>query len=128
MKKQLLYISISTSLLFSYNSSHASNSASVNLTATVEQTAEIQNVNTAISAPNFAASELGNPGVIKSVTDADVKLFDNNAAGGIRIDSTSDYTTSTHGSVLQNTNDPSQQLQIIADLTPCGAGAAAKTV
>ena len=30
--------------------------------------------------------------------------------------------------MLQNTTDPSQTLQIIADLTPCGAGAIAKTI
>lgn len=130
MKKIFLYISISTVTLCltGYKSAISGNSASVNLTATVEQTAEIQNVSTAINAPKFSATELGQPGVIKIATDADVKLFDNNAAGGINIDTTSDYTTASYGSVLENTNDPTQKLQIIADLTPCGAGSSAKTI
>ena len=65
----------------------------------------------------FTASELGQSGVTKTATDPDVKLFDNNAAGGIRIDkSISDYTTSNNGAVLQNTNDPSQHLQLAQDL------------
>ena len=128
MKKLAFLSTISIAFLSAKNIVYAGNSASVSLSATVEQTAEIQNVNTAINAPTFTASELGQSGVTKTATDPDVKLFDNNAAGGIRIDTTSDYTTSNNGAVLQNTNDPSQHLQLVADLKPCGAGSTTKTI
>jgi hypothetical protein len=127
--KKLAFLSIVTlAILGQNNTTYAANSASVSLSATVEQTAEIQNVNTAINSPTFTASELGQTGVTKIATDPDVKLFDNNAAGGIKIDTTSDYTTTANGTVLQNTNDPNEHLQLIADLTPCGAGATTKTI
>ena len=128
MKRLAFLSTITIAFLSSNNITFSGNSASVSLSATVEQTAEIQNVNTAINSPTFTASELGKAGVTKNANDSDVKLFDNNAAGGIKIDTTSDYTTSANGTVLQNINDPSEHLQLVADLTPCGAGATTKTI
>lgn len=126
MKKYLLISSIAITILSFSNTLQASDQAEATLTASVAQTAEISGVND-VTVPNFAANEIGTPGVSKTVENNNIKLFDNNAAGGISITTNSQHTNS-NGSILQHSDSTNSPLQVVATLTPCGAGATPKQI